>query len=167
MGINCKILLIAAVFLTASTQPAYADEEKHGQKQTSHHYHRHLLELFLGGTYEDGDHGSKNGFASGLVYEYRINELLGTGGFIKYAGESIDAWTGGIPLFIHPYKGFRFTLAPGLEYKHHETEFLFRVGAGYEFVISPKWAITPEINVDFVNGEELYVFGLSFGIGLP
>jgi hypothetical protein len=34
----------------------------------------------------------------------------------------------------------------------------------YEFEIG-RWSITPEFNVDFVEGEEALVYGLSFGYG--
>jgi len=65
---------------------------------------------------------------------------------------------------IHPYKGFRFTLAPGLEHREGEDEFLFRAGVGYEFEIG-RWSILPEFNIDFVDGEEALVYGVSFGYG--
>jgi hypothetical protein len=70
-----------------------------------------------------------------------------------------------VPLFIHPYKGFRFALAPGLEHRHGDDEFLFRTGVGYEFILSERWIMMPEFNVDFVDGQEAFVFGLTLGYG--
>jgi hypothetical protein len=58
----------------------------------------------------------------------------------------------------------RFVLAPGLEHRDDENEFLFRAGVAYEFEIG-RWSIAPEFNVDFVDGEKAYVYGLSFGWG--
>jgi hypothetical protein len=52
-----------------------------------------------------------------------------------------------------------------LEHREGETEFLFRAGVAYEFELSERWAVIPEVNVDFVDGEEAFVFGLSFGFG--
>ena len=124
MSINGRIFLVAAVYLMALTHPAFAAEEKHGKSNTYHHYHQHTLEFFLGDTFEDGEHGNLHGFTIGLFYEYRFTEQLGTGGFIEYAGENINAWTAGVPLFFHPYKGIRFVLAPGFEQKHGEKAFI-------------------------------------------
>ena len=147
-----------------SSQP-FADGQSHTAKDTSAHYHTNLVELFLGGTYEDGDHGSEDGFSVGIVYERRLNNLWGTGGFYEYVAGDFDKWSVGIPLFIHPYKEFRFTLAPGLEHRDSGDEFLFRLGVGYEFELSKRWIWMPEFNVDFVDGQEAYVFGLAIGYG--
>ena len=150
------ILPFLALLLTMTPKGAVAENE-HGHHEAAH---SHRLELFLGNTHED----SEDGFSVGLAYEYRITEILGTGGLVEYAGGDLDKWLAGVPLFIHPHKGWRFVLAPGLEHKHSENEFLFRAGVAYEFEIG-RWSITPEFNVDFVEGEEALVYGLSFGYG--
>jgi hypothetical protein len=38
---------------------------------------------------------------------------------------------------------------------------MFRIGVGYEFEVVPRWAIVPEFNVDFVDGERELVYGVS------
>jgi len=129
------------------------------------HYHRNMAELFLGNTYEDADHGSENGFTVGITYERRLSELLGFGGFYEYAAGDFDKWSIGVPLFIHPHEGWRFALAPGLEHRDSDDEFLFRTGVAYEFELSEQWVMIPEFNFDFVDGEEALVFGISFGFG--
>ncbi len=58
----------------------------------------------------------------------------------------------------------RFILAPGFDYRQDRHDFLFRAGVGYEFEID-RWSISPEFNVDFVDGEQVLVYGLSFGYG--
>ena len=108
---------------------------------------------------------SENGFTIGLTYERRFSELLGIGGFYEYAAGDFDKWSIGVPLFIHPHEGWRFVLAPGLEHRHGDDEFLFRTGVAYEFELSERWVMVPEFNVDFVDGEEAFAFGLSFGFG--
>ncbi len=140
-------------------------EAEHDEHSDSGHYHHDVFEVFLGGTYEDGDHGSENGFTIGLTYEHRLSELLGFGGFYEYAAGDFDKWSIGVPLFIHPYEGWRFALAPGLEHRDSDDEFLFRTGVGYEFELSEKWIMLPEFNVDFVDGEEAFAYGISFGVG--
>ena len=137
---------------------------------------RHRAEVFLGVAHE----GSSDEFAAGIGYEYRISSLLGVGGFVEHAGEDEDAWTFGVPLFVHPYKGVRLLLAPGWEVKEvaveeeatgaeqgteHEQSFLLRAGVAYEFEVG-RWSITPEFNVDFIDGgDQVVVCGLSLGYG--
>ena len=67
--------------------------------------------------------------------------------------------------FLHPYKGWRFLVAPGIDIHDEDGDnnFLFRAGAAYELEIAESWSITPEFNVDFVDGDEVLVYGLSFG----
>ena len=40
-----------------------------------------------------------------------------------------------------------------------------RAGVAYEFMLSDRWIMMPEVDVDFVDGEEAFVFGLVFGFG--
>lgn len=160
-----KVALVSAVYLAVAAPQLYATEQVHAAHQDSGHYHRNMAELFLGNTYEDAGHGSENGFTIGFTYERRVSELLGFGGFYEYAAGDFDKWSIGVPLFIHPYGGFRFALAPGLEHRHGDDEFLFRTGVAYEFELSERWVMIPEFNIDFVDGEEAFVYGLSFGFG--
>jgi hypothetical protein len=52
-----------------------------------------------------------------------------------------------------------------MEHRHGDNEFLFRIGAAYEFMLNERWMLTPEIAVDFVDGEEAFVYGLVLGYG--
>jgi hypothetical protein len=152
-----KIILSVAVFLVTMPLEIPASGNEHGDHEE---FHPHRLELSLGNTHEHGE----DGFTVGLKYEYRLQELFGIGAFWEYAAGHFDKWNAALPIFIHPYRGLRFVLAPGLEHRDDENEFLFRTGVAYEFEIG-RWSITPEFNVDFVDGEEAYVYGLSFGWG--
>jgi len=160
-----KIALVSAVYLAVTASQLFAAEHTHATHENSAHHHLNMLEVFLGNTYEDSKHGDENGFTVGLVYERRFSELLGIGGFYEYAAGDFDKWSIGIPLFIHPHEGWRFALAPGLEHRHSEDEFLFRTGVAYEFELSEQWVMIPEFNLDFVDGEEAFALGLSFGFG--
>jgi len=161
-----KVALVVAVQLMAVSHLALAaDAGQEEHEEARHSYHRNMIELFLGDTYENGDHGAEHGFSVGIAYERRLSEFLGLGGFYKYAAGDFDKWSIGVPLFIHPYEGWRFALAPGLEHREGDDEFLFRTGVAYEFELSERWVMVPEFNVDFVDGEEAFVFGLSFGCG--
>ena len=157
-----KIAIISAVYLTVTSPQLLAAEKMHSAHRDTVHHHHNMLEIFLGNTNEDRD---ENGFTVGLVYERRFSELLGIGGFYEYAAGDFDKWSIGIPLFIHPHEGWRFALAPGLEHRDGDDEFLFRTGVAYEFELSERWVIIPELNIDFVDGEEALAFGVSFGFG--
>ena len=161
-----KVALVVAVQLMAISRPALAaDVGQEEHKEAHHSYHRNMIGFFLGDTYEDGAHGAEHGFSAGVAYERRLSELFGVGGFYEYAAGDFDKWSIGVPLFIHPHEGWRFALAPGLEHREGDDEFLFRAGVAYELELSERWVMVPEFNVDFVDGEEAFVFGLSFGVG--
>jgi len=155
------LIIIAALFLVAAPLELLGAEERHSKNEEAHSYH-HRIELFLGDTLEHGEHE----FSPGLTYEYRLLHILGIGAFWEFSHKEFDKF--GIPFFIHPYKGLRFVLAPGLDYvkkEHDKFLFLFRTGIGYEFETG-RWSITPEINYDFIEeGENALVFGVSFGWG--
>jgi hypothetical protein len=160
-----KIAILGALYLAITAPYLLAAEQTQAAHSEPGHYHRNSVGLFLGGTYEDTHHGSENGFAIGFSYERRLSALLGVGGFYEYVGGDFDKWSIGVPLFIHPYHAWRLQLAPGLEHREGEDEFLFRIGVAYDFMISKQWAIIPEFNVDLVDGEEAFVFGLTLGFG--
>ena len=154
------LMMILLVLIVPVKIPA--EEAEHGSKEKELE-HRHLIALFIGDTHED----EENGITVGLGYEYRLNQLFGIGGIVEYAGVDFKESLVMAPLFLHPYKGWLFVVAPGVaipkKHSGDDVEFLFRVGAAYEFEIGEKWVLTPEFNVDFVDNREALVFGLSFG----
>ena len=160
-----KAALFGALFVIFTASHLFAAEQTHPTHEDSEHYHRNNIGFFFGNTYEDSHHGSENGLTVGFNYERRLSKLLGIGGFYEYAGGDFDKWSIGVPLFFHPYKAWRFQLAPGLEHRESDDEFLFRIGAAYDFQLSERWAIVPEANVEFVDSEEALVFGLTLGFG--
>ena len=160
-----KVALVSAVYLAVAAPQLVAVEQTHTTHEDAAHHHLDMFEVFLGNTYEDSKHGDENGFTVGLVYERRLSELLGVGGFYEYAAGDFDKWSIGVPLFIHPHEGWRFAFAPGLEHRHGDDEFLLCTGVAYEFELSERWVMMPEFNIDFVYGEEALVFGLTLGFG--
>ena len=131
-----------------------AEEEK-GHEE---HFGPHRIELLLGNTHDDGE----NGFTIGVGYEYRISPLVGVGGLIESVTGEDREWILLVPVLFHPYKGWRFLLGPGFEgNRTKDNEFVFRVGAAYEFEIG-RWAIAPQFNLDFVDNRKVPVFGVSF-----
>ena len=124
-------------------------------------HHSHHTALFFGNTQK----GSKDGLTVAVDYAYRLNALFGIGGIAEYVGGDFDAWVFALPLYIFPYKDWRFLVAPGLERKESESDFILRVGVAYPFSLGDRWTISPEFNIDLFEREEALVYGLSFGYG--
>jgi hypothetical protein len=97
-------------------------------------------------------------------YEYRLSPDFGVGALVDHAWGHPDATVAAAAVFVHPWRGLRLLAAPGIEYSHGEGEFLIRVGAAYEFHRG-SWTVAPTVNVDFVDGDEALVYGLTFGYG--
>ena len=152
-------VLSVAVFVFTTPIQALATEEKHEEHKESH-YHRNHVGLFLGNTHEEGE----NEFTIGLDYEYRFSQYVGIGLLGEYVGKPEREGVILVPLFIHPYKGFRFIAAPGIKPKKDEEKFIWRLGIGYRFPIG-NWTIAPEFNLDFTEGKTVEVYGVSFGYG--
>ena len=151
------LLLVVFVLVPYGVQ---AEEATHREHSSELEHHQHVA-VFVGNT----QYGSDNGFSMGVEYEYKISKVLGIGGLAEYAGGDFDSWVIAAPLYLRPYKGLLFLLAPGLEFEHSEEKFLFRAGIGYIFEIDGMWSITPQFNVDFVDSEEKFVYGIAFGRG--
>lgn len=158
--IEKKVLLIAAVVLMFTVlllNPSISADESAGE-----HEHVNHMGLFLGNSHRGGE----TGFSIGLDYEHRVSDLLGFGALVEYAGGDFDSWVLGAPLYIHPYKGLRLLAAPGFEDEESETKFLVRAGAAYQIPFGSRWSISPEYNIDFIEGgEKIQVYGVSIGLG--
>ena len=100
-----------------------------------------------------------------MAYERRVTDLIGLGGTIERAGGEIDTNSVIGEVFFHPHAGWRFAAGAGVEFPDDEdNEFLARAGAAYEFEIK-RFSIAPEFNLDFVDGETVKVYGVTFGYG--
>jgi len=148
------------LIITLSVGPALSEESVYSKLEDGHENSNDVA-LFLGNTH----HGNENGFSVGMDYEHRLNTILGVGGLVEYSAGDFDSWVVAASLFIHPYKGFRLIIAPGLENKDSSSNFLFRTGVAYQFELGNNWSISPEYNLDFVHSETVQVYGLSFGFG--
>lgn len=134
--------------------------EQGGEEE--HHGHRHHVSLFLGNTHDL--HGN-NAFTVGVDYEYRLNDLFGVGTLIDHAGGSINSTVVGAGLFIHPWQDLRVLTALGNEHQSGHNEFLFRLGALYDFHIK-EWSITPALYMNWLeSGHQNWVSGIELGRG--
>ncbi|WP_299356023.1 hypothetical protein [uncultured Shimia sp.] len=145
-------LLSAATFMcpTIST----ANEAAHGP---------HIVEIFLGATSADHHGSTEQAGSLGASYRYAFNHTVSAGVLAEYTGGALDHWGLGVPfVFNLGHGGWQGTLMPGVEVTSSHEKALFRVGLGYEFELDG-YALKPELNVDFVDGETVYVLGVSLG----
>jgi hypothetical protein len=133
--------------------------QSQGAPEQHSDYHLNTVECFLGASTGSGD----SGFTMGVNYERRLSELMGLGFFNDYTMGDMDRWTIGMPVFFHPYKEWRFVVAPGVQHKSGDTDFLLRGGVGYEFKLEESWVVVPQFNLDFADGDTICVFGASIG----
>jgi hypothetical protein len=116
-------------------------------------FYRHRVSVFLGGASRPEEHeDTEHGFAGGLEYEFRFSRWGGVGALAEAAtGDLRDAVVAGL-FYLHPWKGLLFTAGPGAELSSHGSEFLFRLGTGYEFEIARRFSITPNFNAGVDEG---------------
>lgn len=140
-------------------------EEQHAdQQEVQHEQHHpkipgHTLGIFLGDTTEE----RRDGFTVGLEYEYRFSERYGVGLTLEHVAGDFHTDVLVAPVAWHegPWK---FYAGPGVEDGEEGTEALFRMGVEYGFHIG-KFEISPQVDMDFVGGDRLLVFGVVFAIG--
>jgi hypothetical protein len=156
--------------------------EEHGEEgeHHGHEYHRNVIGFFVGATDEEG-HDPE--LTLGFEYERRLSQQWGVGAFLEYA-DGLRNSVFAVPVYWHPGGGWIVIAAPGVE--HHfgrglvatphkseggveidedETYFLFRLGVAYEFSIGGRWGLAPHIDLDFVEGERVLVYGVSLTYG--
>lgn len=161
-----SMFLLLAVAAMASPAAAgdgvgkshHADSEEH--RLDAHPFRVNTVALFVGMASE----GSRdNGVALGLEYEHRFSAAFGIGALAEHTYGDLDTWVLALPFAFHsgPWK---FYLAPGMEYRHSHREPMVRLGGEYGFHYG-RWEISPQIDVDLVAGEKIYVMGLTFGRG--
>jgi len=169
--IACATLLTLSLLsypLQASASEHGNEASSHGEHETEHHLN-HLA--FFGGITKESSHGHTLEEATfGIDYVRHVSPHFGLGAIVDHAGGEIDSTVLAASVVWHPVGGLYLLAAPGVEWVDDEhgssdSEFLVRVGIGYDFEIGERFTLGPVYNVDFVDGEEIQVFGLTFGFG--
>lgn len=165
MGYITLPILLSCLSLSLPTLAA--EEAGHGKK-THHH-----VALFIGGGVETKRHGGHDeehdkGVAAGFEYAARFHARWGAGAAVELLGQdTVRDLVFAVPISFYPVGGLRLVAGPGLEVTREDSEFLFRLGAGYEIDIAEQWTLAPEIMVDFVDGGAITVLaGLAIGYEL-
>jgi hypothetical protein len=169
------------------TRAEEAEHEEHGVSDGHGGRPHHLndVAIFLGGTDE---HGHPTEFTWGLDYKRRVAERWAVGGLFDYAGGLRNAIVAASVTWF-PIGNLTLTAAPGIEFHRgrgssedcncphaltsddgggtgevdeNATYFIFRVGVGWGIPIGNSYAIEPQVNLDLVEGEKVWVYGLNF-----
>lgn len=169
----------------AEHSPAAEHGEKgvHNEEFEAHHIRDFMNEVAVsvGGTKESG-HDTE--FTWGLDYKRRIADRWAVGVIFDYAGgelrnaiiaPSISYWPGLGNLQLLAAAGVEYhngRNTGGHEKSDHggeadtsETYFLVRLGVGYDFHIGESFGLVPQVNLDFVNNEEVWVYGVAVTYG--
>lgn len=125
--------------------------------ETHHAYHRHSGGVFIGMAKE----GHRDeGLALGIEYEYRFNQRFGLGALAEHTFGDFNSWVFAFPAAVH-LKQWKFYAGPGIEHREGDEEPLLRIGLEYGFEYRD-WELSPQFDVDFVDGEETYIIGVTF-----
>jgi hypothetical protein len=120
-----------------------------------------MFALFVGAANEDR---RDKGPAIGLEYERRLNTSFGIGVLAERTFGDLDSMVYAVPFAYHS-GAWKAYIAPGIEDREgHKSENLVRIGAEYGFEAGG-WEIAPQIDLDFVDGNRVFVFGVTFGKG--
>ena len=172
LGIHVLLAAVSLGIPTAIAQEGGGAAEPQGIESTEEEeeLERNHFSLFTGGSHQ----GSENGFSLGGEYEFRFNRLVGAGVMGEYAWgfrEEIFVF----PVYFHPVGGLVLAAGPGLDRptgatsegegeggEEEGTAFLFRVAVQYEFELGKGFSIGPIVAFDFVNGDQVLVYGMGF-----
>ena len=164
-----KLGWLTAVLFAMCASPIYAQTVEHDSSEhepaagheTEHHDHKNVLSFFTGLT-----HGGrrKNAVALGVAYERLLNKSFAIGVIAEHSFGDADFTVYAVP-FAYRMDRWKFYIAPGIEESDaHGSESLVRLGTEYAFEAGT-WEVSPQIAVDFVDGDEVLILGVVFGKG--
>jgi hypothetical protein len=164
-------ILFCCVSSPLLAQEARAGEQEAGEKEKER---RNSVELFVGLVTETDE--SATGPGIGIEYNRRLSSRWRVGiEAVELSTNDVSrAWLVVVPVYFNPIGGLGLKAGPGLEGASEEpedggesettTQFVVRVGAGWEFELGERFTLTPEANLDLVGGSASLVYGVSFGL---
>lgn len=174
-SVRLGVLVLA---LAAASSAALGEEEGHGEAGPVHHGRdfKNEAAVFLGATEEEG-HDSQ--FTWGFDYKRRVAERWAVGGLFDHAGGELrNSVLAGLVFFWPGLGNLQLLAGPGVEVHEgrggeghggevdeDETFFLFRLGIAYDIHIGEHLGLVPGLNLDLVDGEEIWVYGLALTYG--
>lgn len=183
--VSISVIAMAMSTFSVVAEDGHSETAEHSsvtntRGDTTHHF-KNAFALFLGATDEPG-HGTEPTW--GLEYARRLTPHWGVGGLIDYAGGEQRNMVIAPAVYWKPFDlGFFLLAAPGVEYHngrgtvdHHllkadaaevdedKTYFVMRLGMGYAFHLGSRYGIVPTVNLDLVDGHEVWVYGVNFEV---
>ena len=156
LGAMCTLLVYGQTVEHESSE--YESSSGH---ETAHEPHKNVVSFFAWVTHEGR---RKNGVALGVGYERLLNESFGIGVLAEHTFGDADITVYAVA-FTYRVDRWKFYKAPGIEGSDaHGTESLVRLSAEYAFEAGT-WEISPQVAVDFVDGDEILILGVVFGKG--
>jgi hypothetical protein len=181
----CALLSLAAWTVPAASEEEHATHDEHAEAAGHHgsdeHHFKNGLSVFLGATDEPG-HGTE--FTIGGEYGRALSPNWTVGGLIDWAAGDQRNLVIAPAVWWKPFgKGLLLLAAPGIEWHdgrggtvdHHlkaeepevdedETFFVMRLGVGYSFHVGSRYGVIPQVNLDLVDGHEVWVYGVAFEV---
>jgi hypothetical protein len=187
----CLLAVLLLSVSELSAQPTTGHEEgdelhaaeAHAEDGHAAHgksYPHHWIGIFGGAATETGreghgdasheeGHGDEESThtagAVGLEYYLSFSPRLGAGVLVEHLGSRIDRnYTVFLPLGYHPSPRWRLVLAPGMEFTQDNEEWALRLGLNHLIPLGSRWELSPEFDVDFIEGGKItYVYGVMVG----
>jgi hypothetical protein len=171
---------IVVLALLAAPAAAFGSEGGHGGEGQAQHVRdfKNEAAAFLGWTDEKG-HDAE--FTWGFDYKRRVADRWAVGGAFDYAGGELrNSVLLGLAFFWPGLGNLQLLAGPGVEFHEgrggdghghggkadeDETHFLFRLGIAYDIHLGERFGIVPNVNLDLVDGENVWVYGLAFTYG--
>ena len=165
---HTQLILLFAALCTMCTPTVYAQTVEHDSSEhestsgheIAHEAHRNVLSFFAGLTHAGRRDNSP---VLGVAYERLLSDSFSIGVFVEHTFGRADFTVYAIP-FGYRVDRWKVYVAPGIEDGEHGTESLVRLGTEYAFEAG-SWEISPQLAVDFVDGDEVLVLGVVFGKG--
>lgn len=179
------VIAMALTVFPAAAEESHTETAGHTAESEHHaaggHDFKNGLALFLGATNEHG-HGTEPTW--GIEYGRKISPHWTVGGLIDYAGGGQRNLVIAPAVFWRPFgSGLALLAAPGVEYHNgrgmvephllkadaaaideDETYFVLRLGVAYYFHVGSRYGIGPAVNLDLVDGHEVWVYGVNFEV---
>jgi hypothetical protein len=147
--------------MNSALSSSLLNHESASVHESAHGSHKNVVSFFVGVTHAGR---RENGAALGVGYERLLNESFGIGVLAEHTFGDAD-FTVYAVAFTYRVDRWKFYIAPGIEDSDaHGTESLVRLSAEYPFEAGT-WEISPQLAVDFVDGEEVLILGVVFGKG--
>lgn len=154
-------LLSLWVFVILGVPVLAGADERGGGESDGDEYHEHTVAFFVGAA-EEG--AREDGIAVGVEYEHRRSRRFGIGVLLEHTFGDVDTWVFAVPFAYHGGR-WKVYAGPGVEDGQEDNETLLRVGGEYGFEVGD-WEIAPQLDVDFVEGEETWILGVTFAKGM-